>query len=50
VSEAEGKEMEVVSAEPVPRLDAVGMALGSKLIESKKARRQMIDDSYNRSV
>lgn len=48
VDDANG-EMEVVKAEePVPKLDAVGLALGAKLISSRKARRQMIDDSFNR--
>ena len=41
--------MEVVKAEePVPRLDAVGLAIGTKLITSKKLKRQLMDDSYNR--
>lgn len=41
--------MEVVKADDsVPKLDAVGLALGAKLIQSKKAKRQLMDDSYNR--
>lgn len=42
-------DLEVVKAEePVPRLDAFGLALGAKLIASKKAKRDLMDDSYNR--
>lgn len=42
-------EMEVVKAEePVPRLDAVGLAIGAKLIRSRKMRRELMDESYNR--
>ena len=45
----EDKEMEVVKADDsVPKLDAVGLALGAKLIQSKKAKRQLMDESYNR--
>lgn len=49
VANDEDVEMEVVKAEePAPRLDAVGLAIGARLIASKKMKRQMMDDSYNR--
>ena len=51
IVEEDDKEMEVVKAEePVPRLDAVGLAIGAKLIASKKTKRQLMDESYNRFV
>ena len=47
----ENADMEVVKAEePIPKLDAAELALGTKLITSKKSRRRLIEGSFNRSA
>ena len=39
-----------LSAQPIRKLDPVGLAIGEELVKSAKRRREIIDGSYNRSA